>query len=245
MLVVARDPNLGDSLCALPVLESLRQEHPNLEILFRNESVAQLMPKNLRERCSWDLKNGGYDVLVLGMWEAVKRFGRIAHPTQLLYMLAGLEPPKEVPRPKIVFDNNAPAYDYVVAPFTKDDRERGWDIDSWSDLFRQLAESDPGATICVVGGKSDHVFAHNAVSHCYGQSLAYVASMIKNARRAVITLDSGPSHIAHAVNSKNHILLMSAVNVREWAWPGARLLYAPPHGWSVKQVLREIERIAK
>lgn len=241
MLAVARDGNLGDSLCAVPALEALRQRHADLQILFRNEAVAALLPKNLRERCTWDIPSGTHDILTLGAWDAVQRFGRNEHATQILMRAAGVEPPKDIPRPKIVFEDKAPAYDYVIAPFTADQRERGWDMQNWWQLIAGLH-----GDVAVIGGANEQKISCIPDSqHHYGKALGFIASLIKSARKAVITLDSGPSRLAHAVGCKRHLLLCSNVVQQVWAMnPYGHTLYAEPHGWSVQQVLNAVKRVA-
>lgn len=246
MLVIARDGNLGDAICSISALDALRQKHPDLQILFRNEAVAALLPKNLRERCTWDIPNGQHDILTLGAWEAVQRYGRNEHATQVLMRLAGVEPPKDIPRPRIVFEDKAPAYDYVIAPFTADQRERGWDLNNFDLLVDAIYEQiDDNASVAFVGGPKDNM-EPLFPEQCYqGKSLAYVASLMKNARKAVITLDSGPSRLAHAVGCKRHILLASNVTPLVWqTHPGCHALYADPHGWSVQQVLNAVKSVA-
>lgn len=247
MLVIARDNNLGDAIISLPALEALRQRHTDLQILFRNEAVAALLPKNLRERCTWDIPSGAHDILTIGAWDAVQRFGRNEHATQILMRAAGVEPPKDIPRPRIVFEDKAPAYDYVIAPFTADQRERGWDWVHFYNVARALLEDNSRASIAVIGASgSDEFGIEPQVSTFYGMSLSFVASLIKNARKAVITLDSGPSRLAHAVGCKRHVLLASNVTPLVWqTHPGCHALYGDPHSWSVQQVLNAVKRIAE
>lgn len=66
------------------------------------------------------------------------------------------------------------------------------------------------------------------VEYVYNRSFELVASLVKRARKAVITIDSAVSRIAHAVQSRNHVLLAPAYYPLEWA---AHPLCYPVYGY--------------
>lgn len=205
-----------------------------------------------------------YHVAQINVWDAVKNFGKDEHPTRMFFRYLGLDDPGDVVQPEIVVDESAPAYDYVIAPFANDSaRAMPWNLlrdmlYSMSDAYGPFntVASDGGS--CVIGSSKDFMQTvtgssiekenkHENTWHYYmphnGREkidlpLSYIAGLMRNARKAVITVDSMPNRLAHAVGVENHVLLCSDVVPGAWAThPGARVLYGPPDSWTVDKVL--------
>lgn len=81
------------------------------------------------------------------------------------------------------------------------------------------------------------------IEYVYNRSFELVGSLVKRARKAVITIDSSVSRIAHAVGSLNHVLLCPDAYPEEWSsHPGCYNVIGSPKTWEVDDVLMMIHR---
>jgi hypothetical protein len=187
-------------------------------------------------------------VVSLNVWDAVEKFGKDLHPTRMFFKYLGLDDPGDGVRPEIAVDENAPVYDYVIAPFANDPA-RAMPFSALNDILVSLKKEKSRISF-VCGGSADeynrfqykvHGALGNMIDFFGGSPLPYVAGLMRSARKAVITVDSMANRLAHAAGIKNHILLCSDVVPEVWAThPSARVLYGPPDSWTIDKILELI-----
>ena len=162
-----------------------------------------------------------------------------------------------------------PQYDFLLHMNT-DDGDRLWPFSQWAKLIEALLEEYPGCSIGILGsdkrppwnnhrpdprpfatpisrGVVDCNFytvaasINDGVAYVYNRSFSTVGSLIKRARKAVITIDSSISRIAHAVGSKNHVLLCPDAYPVEWSsHPGCFNVVGNPKTWAVDTVMQMV-----
>lgn len=89
--------------------------------------------------------------------------------------------------------------------------------------------------------KEDGSASEPGVEYVYNRSFELVGSLVKRAKKAVITIDSSVSRIAHAVKSKNHVLLCPEMYPVEWSsHPGCYNVIGTPETWRVDDVLEAV-----
>lgn len=257
--------NLGDQITMLPALRAYQRTRGRDAYVLCDPRIKALLPKYdwlLDERS--DPPSGGHEVVSLNVWDAVSKLGKNLHPTRMFFRYLGLNDPGETVQPEIVVDESAPSYDYVIAPHANDlARAMPWNLlrnmlYSMSDAYGPFKTGAWDGCSCVIGSSMDFMQIvtgsdiekenqHQQTWHYYmphngrrkiDLSLPYVAGLMRNARKAVITVDSMPNRLAHAAGVKNHVLLCSDVVPEAWAThPGARVLYGPPSSWTVEGML--------
>ena len=237
--------DLGDQIVMLPAVVAYHAMSERgiggecAAYVLADRRVRALVPAYawLRDERELPVQGSSHFVVSLNVWKACERFGKTKHPTQMFCEYAGLDDPGEVMRPEVVFDGDAQAYDYVVAPCANDPA-RSMRAETFRDLLGRLALLGSVAVLGIGDGAAE-VGAPLSVDFLSDYPLPYVAGLLRNARRAVITVDSMPSRLAHAVGvRRRHVLLCADVVPREWAeYPGVRMVYGPPDAWSVDAVM--------
>lgn len=102
-----------------------------------------------------------------------------------------------------------------------------------------------GVDILVREAPTDGSEPRPGVEYVYNRSFELVGSLVKRAKKAVITIDSAVSRIAHAVGSKNHVLLAPDAYCLEWsAHPGCYPVYGNPKTWGVDLLLESVNAAA-
>jgi len=236
MNVFVSGSKIGDAICAIPVICALAERFDRLQTLWGNLEVADLanFPPNvtvLRRRVDDDADRILADLTF--DWTQY-RGDYSGHPTSYLFAQAGLPVPPDLPRPRlgVIPLLGIQAYDFVVAPFADDHHgERSFPWGDWATVFYALRSAWPTCSILVVGAKDDPKpwpldegpgRDHEAVEYLYGAPLRTVVACMLSARRAVLTVDSGPNRLAWAAGVPNHIILASDVVPQEWAsYPGS------------------------
>ena len=128
------------------------------------------------------------------------------HMTQAYFPLVGLDIPDEPVKAEInVPKNVVRAYDYIIAPFSRSLPEgQKVIVEEWQRLVDML----PDKKFCIIGSDSDpewFVTGRN-VTACYGQPLSFVLNLIQHARDGLISVVSGPSHMAFHLGVKNYLI---------------------------------------
>jgi hypothetical protein len=230
--------DMGDTLTMLPSVRAVRESAYVLgaqTYIVCDSRVRALIPPYpwLNDMRTLPVQSEQY-VVSLNVWSAVEKFGKTMHPTQMFFRYLGMEAPEEILRPEILIDENAPICDYVVAPIANDPvRSMLHGM-----MFALIERLSLGANVIVVGthGGRDAAGVHAAFLPNY--PLPYVAGLMRNARRGVVTIDSMPSRLAHAAGVERHVLLCADVVPRIWAeHPGVRMLYGPQASWRVDDVI--------
>jgi ADP-heptose:LPS heptosyltransferase len=104
------------------------------------------------------------------------------------------------------------------------------------------AVCSPTRSALIRDAKEDGSAPRSGVEYVYNRSFALVGSLVKRAKRAVITIDSSVSRIAHAVGAKNHVLLCPDAYPEEWSsHPGCYNVVGNPQTWSVYDVMQKVK----
>jgi hypothetical protein len=238
-LLVSEDGNIGDALCAIPIVHLLAEQVDRLYVAFRNAHVLELMqwPKNA---CPlWEVPPGNTPMLVVRVNAHHSQLGgKRWHPTQHYCAMAGFPMPTTVPRPRVAVGELAvPAYDFLVAPFTANLGERTWPLHNYRALLQDLRATYPGCSVAMLGGRGDPQpwprlgeaplgMSSEEVAYEYGRSLPEVIAMMRKAKKAVITVDSAPNRLAWASGIDYHVLVCANVVPEAWGgYPGVHLVY--------------------
>jgi len=225
-VVVLPDAGDGDIILALPCVEALA-ERETVYLVAGNHRVSPLIAWTDRIQRPVYVPHGMEMAVPLSIVPAAQKWGKNIHPTQLYFLQVGLPQPAEVPQPKVTIDGEAGAWDFIIAPWSHDPARSLSNEQSYH-LIDMLNQTYPGSSFCIIGSTDSpqtHVPGVNLTEY-YGQRYMSIGRMMLNARKAVITVDSAPSRLAHAVGCTKHVLLCSEVVPEQWGtWPGARLLY--------------------
>ena len=118
-----------------------------------------------------------------------------------------------VPGPAILFGMNStsPVLGHDGRMALKD-----WVFDRWLQLA-QLAHDQWGYEIVALGGQSERAVASRHLRNLYGLPIKVVAALLQQAA-CVVTIDSGLSHLSHAVDAPMVLLCSRDVPV-EWVYP--------------------------
>jgi ADP-heptose:LPS heptosyltransferase len=266
-LVVVNDPSIGDALMCAPVVEALARAHAPAEVYvaWRNREVGEIiaLPENALpvEAIPRDWSILARDVTQLDTWSAYG-YGQptVGHPTQYVFRQAGLPAPlwDNLPRPRLrqleeavatVAGEHEAVPDFIVAPFTRDPLLRDFPWQEYPRLFRALNAVYPGCDILVIGGAEDRekvaiCVGDTPVRSSLGLPLAVLARLMQLARIAVITVCSGPSHLAWAARVTTHLILTSSRLPPGWVtYPGALVHRSPNTSLPVEQILEILKPV--
>ena len=245
-LVIQRGGQLGDSLNALPAICALAEKHEKLWLCMCNDDVRKiaLLPKNVKDflNVQWappyrePLGLAFMEVYSLGVAASIKYkyTETMMHPIQHLFAYVGLAIPQEVPRPQLQVpfasheQNGEPGFDVVLAPWTTAS-ERSLTKEEVRAVIKALGT----LRVAVIGGEGDPRIHQDSF---YGRDLPFVVRMMRKAK-VVVTVDSGPSRLAHAAAIENHLLLSARVVPEQWAThPGATVIRGDAGKWDAGQI---------
>jgi hypothetical protein len=229
------ETNMGDAVLQIPfILHMARAAGEPVYFEMLNDSVKALVPKHenlFSLRCL--PVDSVQRTLRLSINDVIFRFHRQTHPTIGLFDLHGVARPTEdwAIRPELQFEMQAvPEYDYLISPFSED-KNREWPLHNWQLVLEHLS-----APVGVLGGAYEPK-PWEGVDYIYGRPLDEVCSLIAKAK-CLITIDAGPSRLAHALAHPKHVLLCSSVVTQVWgSYPGARVIYGHPHAWQWSQIV--------
>jgi ADP-heptose:LPS heptosyltransferase len=253
IVVVASDGHYGDAVMSLPAICALAEKYDDVYLAMRNREVLAIadLPSNvidiLNSEPQW--RNLTFDVLWLAAGAACNYDVGQAPAMSLIhrFMLRADVPTdlSVLPQPKVkIPEDDGPAYEVILAPWTTA-RERTMTIEQATELYVKLLHL-AHHSVLVVGGKDDPELT-SAGSRMYGAPLARVGARMKKAK-VVITVDSFPSRLAHAVGVKNHIILDSTVTPQTCqGYPGATFVTGRmEHGqalWNVSEIASVVKWI--
>ena len=233
--------DLGDQITMLPSVVAYREECCAGDVaayVVADGRVRALVPSYGWLGDERDIPiRGMQDVVSLNVWRAVEAFGKSMHPTRMFYRYLGLDDSglDDVLQPEVVVDGTAPVCDYVLAPIANDPA-RSMKASLFSELLLWLTKL---GRVVVLGMRDAwDGYASTGASFLSNRPLPYVAGLMRNARKAVITVDSMPSRLAHAVGVDRHVLLCADVVPRLWGgYPGVRMVYGAPSSWTADAVI--------
>lgn len=250
LCVIARDIESGDALMALPTICALAQKHNYIHLVMRNQDVYQIadFPENVYN--AFDnvpcFVQETMPVLILGVFAAMGF--QMRWPDHLIRMLmryAGLEAPEELPRPKIKIPFiEVPRYDVLLAPWTRGP-ERSVQGHQVLELIERIKTT--GLSVALIGGPTDPK-PNSLGEHVYnGRSYGFIARLMEKAG-VVVTAESFPGRLAHAVGVKKHILLSTPITpIIAQVHPDMTVIEGPLKGrvpeWNLEGIVNHITSI--
>lgn len=202
------DGLIGDFLGVIPVMIELsRQDELHVSIHTEAKHLFELLPKKygikLQEK-ETDLYNR---VLELDTSRAFTlSHERNYYMSQSYFACLNLNVPAEPPKAELEFEQAAmPYFDYIIAPFSRSlPPQQRWPQEQW----QRLTDLMPEHLFCIIGHHSDpkDFITGNNVTAIYGRSIPEVISLFKNVKRGLISVVSGPSHLAFHLNTRNYLL---------------------------------------
>jgi Glycosyltransferase family 9 (heptosyltransferase) len=136
--------------------------------------------------------------------------------------------------------------DFVLAPFSVSDinGNKKWPVEYWVELIKELKKH---GSVGVIGALFDGLddgsmlaYMEAGASMSCGSPMAEVVDMLHRAR-AIITIDTGISHLTYMSGIHHHVLLYPGTLPDNWAEsPYARILRAPTtRGITMESVLEQ------
>ena len=199
---------IGDFLGILPVMVALaKQDELHVNIHPEAEHIFDLVPSKYNIKLQ-DKDEALYDrVLELDVNKAFN----ISHQknyymSQAHFAYLGLPVPEQPSKAELEFEPaEVPQCDFVLAPFSRSlpPQER-WPKERWQQLTSLL----PDKSFCVIGhdrDERDYVTGAN-VLQMYNYPVVTVINLLKKARKGLISVVSGPSHLAFHLGVKNYLL---------------------------------------
>lgn len=173
------------------------------------------------------------------------------HVTQAPFVLAKMMPPSmplEIPLAKT--PSKLPR-GIVICPFTASEAHdsanhtRAWFVDRWLAVVSALIKAGRMEPVYLIGGYNDDVdaFKHPRIIPIIGQPLSLVMDLMCDAA-ICITVDTGPSHMAHFGGIVRHLLLYPAINSPQLATnPWGKFIHRWPQDITVDEVVAEALRM--
>jgi len=253
--VVCTDTALGDGLMAMVAIQEIARQRPFIYLYFGNSEL-QLPMRPLNAQFMDRVPDHGFINLInLNVHKLIQKYGRHKHLILQYLEQAGFEcdhlpTPHYIPVGAYLDDGTnrnelelVPEYDFIIAPFSNDFR-RTWPLENYVKLIEALLFTyGASSKIAIIGGKNDPkpLLVSRQVKHEYGWSIAWVYTLMKRARKAIITVDSGPSRLAHVAGVKNHVLLAPDWYVLDWqTHPGAFNVVGNRDTWTVSNVMLKV-----
>jgi ADP-heptose:LPS heptosyltransferase len=199
---------IGDFLGILPVMITLaKQEELHVSIHPDTEHLFKLVPRKYNIRLQ-EKDAAMYDrVLELDINSAftISHQGNY-YMSQSHFAYLGLPVPEHPLKAELEFEPaDAPRCDYVLAPFSRSlPPEQRWPKERWQQLTTLMADK----TFCIIGhdrDERDYVTGPNVVQ-LYNSPVTTVISLLKKAGKGLISVVSGPSHLAFHLGVKNYLL---------------------------------------
>lgn len=160
------------------------------------------------------------------------------HMSQCYHVQFGLPTPEHPIRPELnVPDVEVPIYDYILAPFSRSlPEEQKWSLHKWQELGWQLEKQ--GYSVCVFGN-SKYDQSTFGLTNEYDRPMNEVLNIIKKCRKGVVSIVTGISHLAYAMNTKN--ILLSGQGDSGWGInPDGYIITGMVCDFTKEQVLRII-----
>lgn len=157
--------------------------------------------------------------------------------SQAHFSFVGLPTPSEPPRPQL----NVPvfgvqSFDYILAPFSRSlPPEQLWPRQCWQGLVNSM----PDKSFCLFGAGKDDIDFIDApnCTPVFDASFDIVCNVMRAAKGGVISIVTGISHLAFALNVKNYLL----INQGSWGRnPDAICITKPIHSTGVDDVRKLI-----
>lgn len=205
-LLHCKDGLIGDFLGFIPVITELaKQDELHLSIHPESASLFSLIPKKLNISQQQPVHYN--KILKLDAYEAcgISRIHNY-YMSQAHFAYLGMPVPKIPPKAELEFATlNVASFDYILAPFSRSlPNEQQWPKEQWQKLVDQM----PQCSFCIIGHERDdqHLISGNNVTALYNKPIVEVINVLKKAKRGLISVVSGPSHMAFHLSVKNYLL---------------------------------------
>jgi len=230
---------IGDFIGAIPAICTLAETTPVVMQVKENMlQLAKLIPLNNNlQIVTSDV--GNVDITLDLQKSFTYAQSRNLHMVQAHYNTLGLPVPTAVPRPKLNFvPQTVPVFDYVIAPFSRSlPVQQKWQQQKWQALVNSL----PNYTFCLFGSSKfdDGSFITGAnVTPVFDEGFNTVCNIMQQCRHGLISVVTGISHLAHALNTKNYLFF------NQGAWgknPDAILMDKNIYDITVDEVLNVLK----
>ncbi|MEX6688153.1 hypothetical protein QTN47_11640 [Danxiaibacter flavus] len=205
-LLYCKDGLIGDFLGFVPVITELaKQDELHLVIHPESAAIFSLIPKKLNISQQQPVHYNR--ILKLDAYEACK----ISHihnyyMSQAHFAYLGMPVPSIPPKAELEYEAvDVALFDYILAPFSRSlPSEQHWPKEQWQKLVDQM----PQYSFCIIGHERDdhHFIAGNNVTGMFNKPIVQIINVLKRARRGLISIVSGPSHLAFHLGVKNYLL---------------------------------------
>ncbi|GAO43784.1 glycosyltransferase family 9 protein [Flavihumibacter petaseus] len=210
--VLLRNPDglIGDFLGTIPAMIDVARIH-QLDVVIHPEAreLFDLIPKRYGITAIDEPgSNDGYDyhgtmdISAAFTLSHQKDYYMSQAHMELLGLWVSPQPPKaELDIPDI----DVPVADFILAPFSRSlPSEQKWPAAQW----QKLVDMHPDKTFVVIGHDRDprRFITGRNVLDAYAQPITEVCNLLKKARRGLISVVSGPSHLAFHLGVKNYLL---------------------------------------
>ena len=207
-LLICTDGLIGDFLGILPLMiELAKQDDLHVRIHPEAEHLFNLIPKKYNIKLQ-DEPPAFYDrVIELDISQAFDlSSSHNYYMSQSHFAYLGMPVPSPPPKAELEFDvaDNS-VYDYLIAPFSRSlPLEQRWPRARW----QRLVELMPDHTFCIIGHNRDerNFIAGDNVIQMYNEEIVKVMSVLVNSRGGLISVVSGPSHLAFHLGVNNYLL---------------------------------------
>jgi ADP-heptose:LPS heptosyltransferase len=205
-MIVKNDNSLiGDFIGTIPAMIELSKQELQLGVICA-DSVAELLemiPKKYGIKRvfadSWDREFNLHGAFALADGE------KKLHMIQANYHFVGLPVPENIPRPELEVNGHpTPSYDYCLSPFTRSLPEnQKWQRHKWQELIDRM----PGKEFVLLGGPGDDpsFIAGNNLTIHFNRPIELASRYMKYCRHGLISVVTGTSHLAYALNVKNYL----------------------------------------
>lgn len=206
-LLICKDGLIGDFSGIIPVMIHLAKEE-ELHVCINPEAahLFRLIPKKYNIKLQNDSVT--YErIIELDIHKAFEISEmHNYYMSQAHFAYLNLPVPKMPPKAEFEFElSDEPEYDFIIAPFSRSlPAEQCWPKMCW----QQLVELMPGSSFCIIGHARDEKNLANGsnVFEMYDKPIVNIMNVLKKASKGLISVVSGPSHLAFHLGIKNYLL---------------------------------------
>jgi hypothetical protein len=250
--VIANILPIGDALTCVPWLLALAAKH-GTELYVQgpfNAAVQELLgslPLRFDLPSDQLLQDHGHVVLIQAAYSRYHGGSPDLHIAQAHFALVGMDPPSlPLTLPLLSTPTDLPA-SVVISPFSAHDRvhNRCWFDERWNAVIDVLLNTHGFPVVYVIASPLDDVrpFERPGVRTVVGRPLSQIVDLIARSP-LFLSIDTGPSHIAHFIGKWQHLLLYPAFFSQHWACnPHGRKIQERPIDLTVERVLDAVNEM--
>jgi len=162
------------------------------------------------------------------------------HMIQSHWAVAGYDiPPLQAVQLDYNTGDDIPTYDFVISPYSRSDHNNNklWPYDRWQSVINML--KDKNQSVCVTGSDED-LKVFNGVDYFMGHSIRDVAGLLSKARKAVLSVDNGISHLTHFVGSPHFLIYPQCLPAKWVDNPNAIKIHREPMQITTEEVKKVV-----